>query len=83
MNQDFKIKTSMLFNLNFAHNTILSCFFFFLIIDLYFSIPAVIAQIFNPIAELVIPIGIPTKEAKAEMETHPVIVEAKIRKCSI
>ena len=38
---------------------------------------------FNPIAELVIPIGIPTEEAKAEMETHPVILEAKIRKCSI
>ena len=52
-------------------------FFFFLIIDLYFLIPAVIPQIFNPIAELVIPIGIPTKEAKAEMETLPVIVEAK------
>ena len=28
-------------------------------------IPAVIAQIFNPIAELIIPIGIPIKEAKA------------------
>ena len=28
-----------------------------------------------------IPIGIPIKEAKSEMETHPVIVEAKIRKC--
>ena len=27
---------------------------------------AVIAQVFNPIAELVIPIGIPTKEAKEE-----------------
>ena len=37
--------------------------------------PAVITQIFNPIAELVIPIRIPTKEAKAEMETHPVNVE--------
>ena len=58
-------------------------FFFFLIIDLYFLIPAAIAQIFNPIAELVIPIGIPIKEAKAESEMHPVIVEAKIRKCSI
>ena len=31
-------------------------FFFFLMIDLYFLISAVIAQIFNPIAELVIPI---------------------------
>ena len=58
-------------------------FFFFLIIDLYYLIPAVIAQIFNSVAELVIPIGIPIKEAKAEMETHPVIVEAKIRKHSI
>ena len=74
----------MLFNFDFANNTILSCFFFFiLIIDLYFLIPAFIAQIFNPIAELIIPIGIPTKEAKEEMETHPVIAEAKIRKCSV
>ena len=79
-----EIKISMLFNLDFAKNTILSCFFFFfLIIDLYFLIAAVTAQMFNPISELVIPIGIPTKEAKAEMETHPAIVEPKIRKCSI
>ena len=48
-----------------------------------FLIPAVIAQIFNPIAELLIPVGILTKEAKAEMETEPVIVEDKIRKCPI
>ena len=73
----------MLFNLDFANNTILSCFFFFLIIDLYFLIHAVIAQIFNPIAELVIPIGIPTKEAKSEMQTHLVIVEITISKCSV
>ena len=74
----------MLLNLDFANNTILSCFFFFLlIIDLYFLIAAVIAQIFNQIAELVIPIGTPTKEQKAEMETHPVIIEPKIRNCSI
>ena len=58
----------MLFNLDFANDNILSCFFFvFLITDLYFLIPAVI----NTIAELVIPIGIPTKEARAEMERHP------------
>ena len=74
----------MLSNLNFANNTILSCFFFFfLIIYLYFLIPAVIAQTFYPIAELVIPVGIPIKEAKAEVQIYPVIVEAKIRKCSI
>ena len=72
----------MLFNLDFVNNTFLLCFFpFFLIIVLYFLIPAVIAQIFNPIAELVIYVGIPTEEAKAEMEAHPLIVEAKIRKC--
>ena len=53
-------------NLDFAINTILSCFFFFfLIIDLYlldlYLIPAAIAQIFNPIGELVTPIGMPSK----------------------
>ena len=42
-----------------------------------------IAQIFSPISELVIPIGIPTKESKAEIEIHSVIVDAKIRTCLI
>ena len=56
--------------------------FFSLMIDLYFLIPAVIAKIFKPIAEIVIPIRIPTKEAKAEIEVHPVIVKASMRKCS-
>ena len=55
----------------------------FLIIDLYFLILAVIAQIFNPITELLITVGIPYKEAKAETEIHPVSAEAKMRKCSI
>ena len=40
---------------------------FFLIIDICFLIPAVIAQIFNRITKLVISIGIPSKEAKAEI----------------
>ena len=58
-----EIKTSILFNLDFASNTIELCFsFLFLIIDLWFLIPLVIAQIFNPIAELLIPIGIPIKQ---------------------
>ena len=74
----------MLFNLVFASNTILSCFFFFFLInDLHFLIAAVIAQIFNAFAELTIPIGIPTKEAKAEMDIHPLTVETKINNCSI
>ena len=64
----------MLFNLDFVNNTILSCFsFFFLIIDLYFLIPQAIVQIFHSVAELVVPIGKPSKEAKAEIRKHPVI----------
>ena len=59
----------------FASNIILSLlFFFFLIIDLYLLITAVIIQVFNPTAELVILTGAPTKEAKIEMVVHPVIV---------
>ena len=38
-------------------------------------------QIFSPIAELAIPIGISSSEAKADLEIHPVTVEAKTRKC--
>ena len=74
----------MLYNLVFASNTILSSFFFFfLIFDLYFLMRTAIVQIFNPIPELVIPIGTPIKETIVEIEIHPVMVEAKIRKCSI
>ena len=70
----------MLFNLDFTNSTILSCFFLFLlIIDLYFLIPAVITQVLNSVPELVIAIRIPTKEAKAEIEVHPLIVE--VTKC--
>ena len=73
----------MLFNFDFANNTLLNTilFLFFLFIDLYFLIPAVITQMFNSIAELIIPIGFPTKEAKVEMEIHPVTVEIKISEC--
>ena len=64
----------MVFNLDFANENVLPSFFlFFLIIDLYFLIPTVIKQIFNAIAELVIPIGIPTKEANAGMKIHLVM----------
>ena len=57
------------------------CFsFFFLIIDLYFLILEIIAQIFNPIVELIIPLEILTNEAKAEMEIHTVTAETKVRK---
>ena len=51
--------------------------FFFFIIELYFLIPAVIAQISIPTAELVIPTGIATNEANTETEMQPVTVETK------
>ena len=62
----------------FDNNTILTCYFFFLIIDLYFLIPAIIAQVFNPAEELVMSIEIQTKEVTAEIETHPVTAEANV-----
>ena len=81
--KDWEIITSMLFNFDFANSTILWWFFsFFLLtytyfIDLYLLISTNIAQIFNTIVELVIPV------AKAEIEIHLVMVKAKIRKCSL
>ena len=48
-------------------------------IDLYFSINAVIAQIFNPIAELLISTGTVTNEAEAEIQTHSLTTETKNR----
>ena len=74
----------MLFSLDFHNNAMLPCFFFFfLVIDVYFLILAAIEQIFNPITELVIPVRIPSKEVKADIDIQPVIVEAKVRKRSI
>ena len=71
-----EIKTSRLFNLNFDNDNILSYFlFFFLNYWFILLIPAVLTQIVNPIAELIIPVETPTKEAEAKTETHPVTVE--------
>ena len=47
---------------------------FLLIIDLNFLIPEVIVQISNPVAELVIPLEIPSKIEKVETEAQPVTV---------
>ena len=41
-----------------------------------------IAQMINPTAEIIMPIGTQTNEANAEIETQPVTVETKISKCS-
>ena len=48
-----------------------------------FLIPTVITETFIVVAEITIPTGTPTTEAKAEIETYPVIPEARISKCSV
>ena len=53
-------------------------FFFFLIIELYFLILAGLTKAFSFTAEIVVPIEIPTKEAKSEMENNSVTVEIEI-----
>ena len=73
-----EIKTFIVFVLVFAYYTILSRFFFFSIISLYFSIPAIIRQIFNPTSELESFLGTPTKETKVEVKTYPVPAKTKI-----
>ena len=74
-----EIRTSIGLQLSFPNNTILSCiFFFFFIIDLYFLISAVIAQIFIPTAEVVILTGTQANRTNAEIETQPVTFEARI-----
>ena len=40
-----------------------------------------IAWIFNPYAEVVIPTGAPINEANAEIEIQPLTAEMKIKKC--
>ena len=70
-------------NFVFPSNTILSCLFFFiLIIDLYYLIPAVIAQILNHTAELAVLTRTQTNNANAKIETHSVIFKAKISQSS-
>ena len=51
-------------------------------IDLYFLIAAVNAQIFNVTAEFAISIGRATKKAKSEFGKQPLAAESKIRKRS-
>ena len=64
----------MVVNLVSAHGTIsLSFFLFFLILE----------KVFDLTAELATAIETITEETKVEMETHPVLGEAKIIKCSM
>ena len=66
----------------FANNTILLYFFpfFVLIIGLYILIAAPVRKMFHPTTELIIPIEILTREAKAEMEST---ADANINKYSM
>ena len=68
----------MLFSLDFANNTIYYGFFFFKNVALFFLICTAIAQLSNPITKLIISIGIPTNETKAETQMCLVTVETKI-----
>ena len=69
---------------NLSVFAISSCFFFFfLIINLYILILAIIAQMFTPITELIISLEIWFKKAKSEMEIHTVTAKTKLRKCSV
>ena len=75
------IRSLIVSNLAFPSNTILFWFFlFFLIIDLYFSVSAVIAQVFIPNAELAIPEGAPTSEVNAQIETQQLTIETENKK---
>ena len=56
--------------------------FFFFIIDLYFLIPTIIAQMLIPTEELVIPTLVSTNKENAKIEMQPVIVEDRIIKFS-
>ena len=53
---------------------------FLFIIEFYFLIPAVIAQIFIPTAELEIMTVTQANEVNAENETQPVTFKARISK---
>ena len=55
-------------------------FFFFLMTDIYFLIFGIIAQIVNPVVELIILAGILTKEVEAETQIHPVTKKGNVHK---
>ena len=70
-------------NLIYDNNTISLSQFLFFNDSLILVFAVVITKIFKPIAEIAIIIRIKNKEAKAKIETHPVIAETRISNCSI
>ena len=79
-----QLKPQKLTYLTYIFLTILfyHAFFSFFYNLLIFLVPVVIAQIFIPTAELLIPTGMATNKANVEIETQPVAVKAKISQCS-
>ena len=71
-----EIRDSMLFNVGFANYFII--FFSFFNYYLYILISLFTAHIFSSTPEIIVLLEIPTTEAKAEIETHPVTSKAKI-----
>ena len=77
-----EIKTSMVFNLSSANNTISSSFFlFFLTINLSCLTPAVVAQIRVLLQNSKYWWKYRLKETKAKFETHPVTADTEISDC--
>ena len=64
------VSSLLIVSITFPNNSILSSFIFFflLIIDMYFLIPTVIAEIVNPSGELTIPTRRRSDEANAAIE---------------
>ena len=77
-----EIRTFMLFNSDLLTIQLYYVFFLNYLIKLFNSC-SYYTIFFNPIAELVIPIRISSKEAKAKIEMYAVVVEAVIKRCSI
>ena len=77
-----EIRTSLVFHISFSDTNISSFAFFFFIIGLYFLIPEMIVQMFNPTAEIVIPRETQINGGNAEIEMPQVTVETKISKFS-
>ena len=77
VNQGFRNKNLIVFNLLFL-KTLFYCFFLvFLLIDLYFLIPKIVAWIFNRTAELAIPAGAPTSETNVEMQCRNTTTDSR------
>ena len=77
-----RIKTSIVFNLTLANNTILLFLPLFLDNWLILLNSCSDCTYLHPTQEMVIPTGMPANEAKAEVRTQPLTAEIKRAKCT-